>query len=373
MVWLFGLVFGFALQRARFCFASSFRDLFLFSDGRVMKAVLAGMAVAVPGFALVMFTLGPNIVPGRFPTGANVMPLGIHTLIAGFLFAVGMTLAGGCISGSLYRVGEGYVGSLVALLGMLFGFWALGFTWNFWWAAAVSWAPRVWFPHSLGWVGGAALALSLLAAAYLAVLWWESRAGPRPAWQGPPESAPQTDSFWGQLRGVLRTAFVKGWPVALGGVFLGLFNILYFLYNHPVGVTSPIYQWMSGVTGLLGLAPGELKGVGELGGACVVGEDGGAGFRPGHDSMLNFGLILGSFIAASIAGEFRLRVPRQPRRYVQALAGGALMGYGAGLAMGCTLGAFFSSIPSLGINGWGFGLGLLGGASLGVKLIRRIG
>ncbi len=48
------------------------------------------------------------------------------------------------------------------------------------------------------------------------------------------------------------------------------------------------------------------------------------------------------------------------------------MGYGAGIAVGCTLGAFFSAVPSLGLNGWIFGLSLLAGAGLGTQVIRRI-
>ncbi|MCL4545374.1 MAG: YeeE/YedE family protein [Chloroflexi bacterium] len=48
------------------------------------------------------------------------------------------------------------------------------------------------------------------------------------------------------------------------------------------------------------------------------------------------------------------------------------MGSGAGLAAGCTIGAFFSAIPSLGLNGWIFGLGLLTGAAGGVQVIRRL-
>jgi hypothetical protein len=48
------------------------------------------------------------------------------------------------------------------------------------------------------------------------------------------------------------------------------------------------------------------------------------------------------------------------------------MGYGAGIAVGCTLGAFFSAIPSLGLNGWAFGLSLLVGAGLGTQVIKRI-
>jgi hypothetical protein len=48
------------------------------------------------------------------------------------------------------------------------------------------------------------------------------------------------------------------------------------------------------------------------------------------------------------------------------------MGYGAGIAMGCTIGAFFSSIPSLAVNGWVFAVFLGVGAWIGTLIIRRI-
>src|SRR5918996_6479388 len=107
--WLFGLAFGFVLQRSRFCFASAFRDLFLLGDARVMKGIIAGLAVATAGFAVLMARLVPEVGFGSLPPGATVLPLGVHTLLGGVLFGVGMVLAGGCTSGSLYRAGEGYV------------------------------------------------------------------------------------------------------------------------------------------------------------------------------------------------------------------------------------------------------------------------
>jgi uncharacterized membrane protein YedE/YeeE len=57
---------------------------------------------------------------------------------------------------------------------------------------------------------------------------------------------------------------------------------------------------------------------------------------------------------------------------MQSLVGGIFMGYGSGLAIGCTIGAFFSSIASLSVSGWLFGAALAGGAYLGVQTIRRL-
>ena len=83
--------------------------------------------------------------------------------------------------------------------------------------------------------------------------------------------------------------------------------------------------------------------------------------------------MLGAFIAAMIAGDFKLRWPRQKMVYPRVLLGGVMMGYGAGLASGCTVGGFFSAVPSLGLNGWVFGACILGGALVGIQIIKKIG
>lgn len=89
-------------------------------------------------------------------------------------------------------------------------------------------------------------------------------------------------------------------------------------------------------------------------------------------TLANLGLFAGALVAALLAQEFKLRVPRKPIRYAQSLGGGLLMGYGAGIAVGCTVGAFFSAIPSLAANGWLFAAALAGGAYLGTKVLPRL-
>ena len=78
----------------------------------MIKGILVGLAVCTVGFVMVMSTVSPNPGFGAPPSDANVLPVGLSTLVAGTLFGVGMVLAGGCVSGSLYRMGEGYVGSV---------------------------------------------------------------------------------------------------------------------------------------------------------------------------------------------------------------------------------------------------------------------
>lgn len=369
--WVLGVAFGFVVQRSRFCFVAGFRDLFLLHQGRMMRGILAGLAVATVGFAMIMATVVPNPGTDVLPTDAHVLPLGVATVAGGLMFGVGMVLAGGCVSGTLYRMGEGYVGSWVALGGVMVGLYALNRTWNWWWEVSIAADPFIWLPTDLGYSGAIVLTLGLLGLALLAVGWWEKRspyAGftipiTRRSASAEPEQQPN------DLVKLYRAVVQTEWSPITGGVLLALVNVLLFIRYRPLGVVGEISRWSSDIADSAGAGVGTLKGIDGLAG-CVARVTEGTWFTDAF--MLNAGIIVGALAAALLSREFKLRVPRQPRRYAQSLGGGVVMGYGAGLGLGCTIGAFFSAIPSLALNGWIYAASLAAGAYLGVVLIRRI-
>jgi hypothetical protein len=174
----------------------------------------------------------------------------------------------------------------------------------------------------------------------------------------------------GERLAALKSSLVgPGWPPLAAVSALAALNVASYLVDHPIGVTGELAAWADRAAGLVGLSAPPLLGAELMAGCNLVLER--LGLVSTH-TMLDAGLIVGALAAALAAGEFKLRVARQRRRYAQSLGGGVLMGYGAGIAVGCTLGAFFSAIPSLGANGWAFGLALLAGAGLGTQIIRRI-
>jgi len=360
--WLFGLAFGFVLQRSRFCFASAFRDLYLLQDGRVIKGIIAGMAVASVGFVLVMAKASPDAK--AIPSG--VTPLGIGTLLGGILFGLGMVLAGGCASGTLYRIGEGYVASWVALGGMFIGMFALALGWDWWWSTIIAIAPRIWLPQPLGWGGALLATLGALGLAYLAVLWWESRAGVPSRLTRPEHEA---TTFAERIADLYHSIFRQAWPAVLGGVVLGLLNVFLYLYSKPWGITTEVSRWAGWLAYALGYPAQNLLYYAE--------KSPGFGLLKhipwlSDGTLLNVGVIAGALVAALLAGEFKWRRPGNPVRYLQSLIGGIFMGYGSRLAMGCNIGGFFSAIPALALNGWVFALGLAVGSFVGVLILKRL-
>ena len=104
--WILGNAFGFILQRSRFCFTASMRDPYLTGSTSLTKSVLAAFAVTTIGFAAIKYGAFAQGLP--IPGQSYVVPFGVHTMVGGFMFGIGMVIAGGCASGTLMRVGEGF-------------------------------------------------------------------------------------------------------------------------------------------------------------------------------------------------------------------------------------------------------------------------
>jgi uncharacterized membrane protein YedE/YeeE len=105
-IW-FGFAYGMMLQYGRFCFASASRDLFAAGVPRMAVGILV---------ALMFFSVIEAILEATHMSTFHPAPFGIHMLISGSVFGVGMVLSGGCASGSLYKVGEGNMTSLLAVI-----------------------------------------------------------------------------------------------------------------------------------------------------------------------------------------------------------------------------------------------------------------
>lgn len=345
---LSGAAFGAILQRSRFCMASAFRDLFLLRDRRVALGLLAALAAGSVGYAVILVARNPE--PMYLPRTAHIAPAGIHLLLGGSSFGIGMVLAGGCVSGSLYRLGEGSLVAPVALLGMVGGTLAGFASWNFLYLKVISGSPVVWLPKSLGYGGALALQLAALGGLALLLMRLCPALPPKPGEAVTPKVA-------------LRKVFRDGWPAWLGGAAVGILGAFAFLRVGPLGVTSQIGL----LARKLGIGPARLEGLDQM-----------AGCRPilGDSWMADNGvfvlaLVAGSMAAALAAGEFRLRVGR-PRTYALAIAGGALVGFGSMISLGCTVGTLLSGIMAFSLSGWVFAAGLLGGAWAGTKVLRRL-
>ena len=85
-------------------------------------------------------------------------------------------------------------------------------------------------------------------------------------------------------------------------------------------------------------------------------------------SVMDFGLIAGAMLAAALAGKFAPSLDIPLRSILAAVVGGLLLGYGARIAYGCNIGAYFSGIASGSLHGYLWAVAAFAGNVLGVKL-----
>ena len=108
-----GALFGFFLQKGDLCGSSAFSEVVLARDWRKVWGLWVAIVVSMLGIALGDLLGWIQLNPKPLMWASAV--------IGGVVFGVGMVLAGGCVSGCLYKGATGNLNSIVALLAMPLG------------------------------------------------------------------------------------------------------------------------------------------------------------------------------------------------------------------------------------------------------------
>lgn len=171
--WFFvtGLAFGYILQRSRFCFTASMRDPYLTGGTTLTRAVLIAFAITTIGFTAIKYGYFRQGLP--IPGMGYVVPISLATIIGAFMFGVGMVIAGGCASGTLMRVGEGFYMQVLSLVFFIFGS-LLGANHFGWWKDVfISKGVKVFLPDVFGWFGAVVIQLVIIFCLYIAAEKWQ--------------------------------------------------------------------------------------------------------------------------------------------------------------------------------------------------------
>jgi uncharacterized membrane protein YedE/YeeE len=345
-LYVVGALLGVALYHAAFGFTSAWRVFIADGRGAGLRAQMLMLAVGVALFfpALASGTLFGNPVTGL------VSPVGTSVVVGAFMFGVGMQLGGGCASGTLYTVGGGSTRMIVTLIAFIAGSVIATAHMPFWTSM-----PQL-KPVSLVKTLGLAPALLLNwivfgLIAFITVAVEKRRHGRLVA----PKLQPAHGSTW--LHGP--------WPLVAGAISLVLLNFATLaLSGRPWGVTSAFALWGAKAASVLGIDTASWTYWSTKANAAALAAP------VTHDvtSVMDVGIILGAMLAAALAGRYApvWRVPL--RSLVAAVVGGLLLGYGARLAYGCNIGAYFSGIVSGSLHGWLWLVAAFIGNVLGTRL-----
>jgi uncharacterized membrane protein YedE/YeeE len=337
--------------------AGMFRDLFLFRRTQMLRMLVLAVIVSLILFETARL-LG-LLSPYPFPLLGSPS---LASVLGGLLFGIGMVLAGGCVVGTLYKLGSGSLLALVALLGLIAGS-TLYAEIHPWWSALASattlFAGKSTVPEILGLSPTPLLTAVALPGVLLLRRWYR-----QDRWR----------------RVAAAEGYLQPWKAALLLALIGL--VSYLLIGMPLGVTTSYAKIGAYLEGTL--VPAHVEGLAyfhtqpldyqpPLGDLRVQGGPG-----PGLDGIaavqfpLILGIVLGAAGSALLLGEFRvyLRVPL--RQALSAFVGGLIMGAAARMAPACNLWHLLGGLPILAAQSLLFVLGMLPGAWIGTRLLTRL-
>ncbi|MDQ0859321.1 YeeE/YedE family protein [Bacillus sp. V2I10] len=332
VLYIIGIMLGATLLHARFGFTSAFRRLMSVGNVQGLQAHMLMLAIASTLFAVILST-GFSFT-GTTPAG-YVSPVGVSVIFGSFIFGIGMQLGNGCASGTLYSVGGGSSSMILTLISFIAGSVIGAYHFTFWMEDMPSLPPiSLATSTGLGYFGALLVQLAAFALIYWITVQFARKKNPPMM-----KPLPTAKGFKKIIRG--------SWPLFAAAIILALLNALTLtIRGNPWGITSAFALWGGKTlmaTGIDVSTWGYFTGAnGEALTKTVLADS---------TSVMNFGIILGAFISAAAQGTFK---PGKIKPGVAgaSIIGGLLMGYGARLAFGCNIGAYFGGIASFSLHGW---------------------
>lgn len=333
-----GFLFGFFLQKGALCGAAALSEVVVFRDREKVAGLWVAIAVSMIGFAAIEAAGWVQLAPKPM--------IWVSALVGGVLFGVGTVLAGGCISGCLFKAAEGNLNSMAGLGGMALGIGMVE-------TGPLHGLHVSMMAHVVTAAGGKPVTLAsltglpygilalLIGGATGAVAIWLRRRRRQP-------HRLQPDA-------VSKPLLTRSWKPWQAGLAIGLLAVPAYLSsaatgrNYPLGVTHGVLQSYQVLTET------NLKHVWRapaLPAATPVASSAPAPQLPLPPAppakVINWWLVsvvlslpLGSWASARMSGAVKL-LPRPPEQTVIAFFGGMLVGIGAAFATGCVVGNILS-------------------------------
>lgn len=163
------------------------------------------------------------------------------------------------------------------------------------------------------------------------------------------------------MKKMIHTVFQHHWNPYVVLLIAGLLSALYFGLTSTVWAVTGEFTRLGGdILLLLGVDASAWQYY------AMVGLHGTTWSRP--DGWIVWGMFIGALMMVLLSNSFKIRLPQHKRRYLQGLVGGIIAGFGARLALGCNLAAFFTGVPQFSLHSWIFivatGIGTFFGAKL---------
>lgn len=323
--WMVAVGLGALLAATRYCTLGAISDLLLLGDTHRLRMWAAAAGAALLGTAALEAFGGLDLAATLLPY-ASAHFVWMRFMVGGLLFGLGMHLASGCASRLLLRLGSGSLQAATSLgTAALVAAWLIDGGAYRRLIAPLLEGSAVEFDGSsrlanLLPAGPGPLGPALLALSVGSLLLLLARGG---------SASRLSRAQWAAGLG-LGAAVVFGWWLTGGAPGRAWQEDMAFLPAVPRGVGTQSYTFIAPLADFLALLRGR------------------AGLSFGLCGAL--GLVTGSLLWHWRRGRCRLERHRRPQDLVRSIVGGAFLGAGGVLALGCTVGQGITGVSTLALG-----------------------
>ncbi len=323
-----GVMLGLSARMGRFCTLGAIEDALY--GGSFLRLRMWGVAIGVAMMGTFLL-IGAGALPAADAVYLRLAWNPVASIVGGLVFGYGMALSGNCGFGALARLGGGDLRSFVIVLvmglsayvaisGPLAPFRVALFPET----ATEGTLPS--FAYGIEHLTGVSASMVGLVSGALLLIVMLTNAELRHA---------QKELFWGAIAGL---AVVTGWggtAWVLGNGFSAI-PLESHTFSAPIGDT--LIYLMTSTGNSLNFGVGSVAGV-----------------------------LLGAFIGSLFRGHFRWEACEDPRELKRQILGAVIMGIGAVIAFGCSIGQGLSAFALLYYGAPVTFLAIVAGAALGLR------
>ncbi|HXF67498.1 MAG TPA: YeeE/YedE family protein [Burkholderiales bacterium] len=332
------LVLGAVAAKTNFCTMGAVSDWVNMGDTGRMRAWWLAIAVAISGVVALQAAGIATLPENTLPPYRTAEFAWLRYILGGLMLGIGMTLASGCPSRTLLRIGGGNLKSVVVFL-VLGGVVYLMFATPIFNLAFMSWIRPVSLDLSRFGIAGqdlGAVAAGLVGADLSAARLWAGAALALLVYALVFRSRQFRGDFDNILGGTaVGLAVAAGWAITAGPLGVEWLEYASFAIERPIRVGAQ-----------------SLTFVGPVGDTVRYLSE------PAHFTLISFGVatvfgvILGALLYSVASGNFRIEWFASWQDFASHVAGGVLMGFGGFLAMGCTIGQGVTGASTLALGSY---------------------
>lgn len=292
-------------------------EVFIVGYTTQLRAVLIGILTASTGATVIKYLSFGNL------SYMNVSAISVPLVLGAFMFGLGMTLAGCCASGMFVRLAEGNTAHIVTVLFVFLGYFFANSHFESVWSDLIAkYSVTVYLPDMFGWVAGIIVHVVIVLLVYAPALRHERK----------------------RLGEIVLNDSNSGWRYTTGAVILGIITFLSFtiLKNGPT---------MMGAFYIISEANWTWENMGNV--------------------MFDVAVFTGALLSVAIYRGIKFNKIMSVKQVLPAAIGGCLMGYGARIADGCNISAFFAAASALSLSGWAYMIFLFVGVFIGLKVLNK--